>query len=165
VNGEYYQDYSPEKPIVHYSQWRAIDLDGLLARYEALSAVPAANLLASSPLTRRPGFALPRFFTTSTIEVSDLNSNAGSAAIEAPSAAQVNKLLDELNSEGYWPTPLVAVSNVYSGDGDTVPAAGDYSQTRVGDASDTSPYVTNDPVLGISLGSYIQNMSALMQAL
>jgi PelA/Pel-15E family pectate lyase len=165
VNGEYYQDYSPEKPIVHYSQWRAIDLDGLLARYEALSAVPAANLLASSPLTRRPGFALPRFFTTSTIEVSDLNSNAGSAAIEAPSAAQVNKLLDELNSEGYWPTPLVAVSNVYSGDGDTVPAAGDYSQTRVGDASDTSPYVTDDPVLGISLGSYIQNMSALMQAL
>jgi PelA/Pel-15E family pectate lyase len=165
VNGEYYQDYSPEKPIVHYSQWRAIDLDGLRARYEALSAVPAANLLASSPLTRRPGFALPRFFTTSTIEVSDLNSNAGSAAIEAPSAAQVSKLLDELNSEGYWPTPLVAVSNVYSGDGDTVPAAGDYSQTRVGDASDTSPYVTDDPVLGISLGSYIQNMSALMQAL
>jgi PelA/Pel-15E family pectate lyase len=163
VNGEYYQDYSPENPIVHYSQWRAIDLEGLRARYAALSAVPAANLLATSPLARQADFVLPRFFTSRSIEVSDLNSNTSSAAIEKPTPAQVRKLIDDLNDEGYWPTPLVAVSNVYSGDGDTTPAAGDFSQTRVGDASDTSPYLTDNPVPGISLGSYIQNMSALLQ--
>jgi len=164
INGEYFQDYDTEKPIVHYSQWRRIDLDGLRARYEALRDVPPADLIASSPFNKRDGFKLPRFFTTRTIEVSDLNSNAGAAEIERPTESQIAELAEGLNDEGYWPTPLRAVSNRYIGDGDTEVAAGDYSQTRVGDASDTSPYVTDDPVLGISLGSYIQNMSALLQA-
>ena len=53
VNGEYYQDYSPEKPIVHYSQWRAIDLDGLRERYEALRAADVDQLIANSPFNRQ----------------------------------------------------------------------------------------------------------------
>jgi hypothetical protein len=92
-----------------------------------------------------------------------LNSNAGTAGIKTPSQVGVDNLIDSLNEEGYWPTPLRAVSNPYVGDGDVVVADGDFSQTRVGDASDTSPYIAEDPVLGISLGSFIQNMSALMQ--
>ena len=164
VNGEYYQDYDPEKPIVHYSQWRAIDLDGLRTRYETLRKTPPAELVARSPFNRREDFQLPRFFTTKSIEVSDLNSNIGAAAIEKPSAAAVAALVESLNDEGYWPTPLRAVSNPYIGDGDVIVAEGDFSQTRVGDASDTSPYIAEDPVLGISIGSFIQNMSALMQA-
>lgn len=107
---------------------------------------------------------LPRFFTTKTIEVSDLNSNAGSAEIKTPSQVDEDNLINSLNEEGYWPTPLRAVSNPYIGDGDVVVADGDFSQTRVGDASDTSPYIAEEPVPGISIGSFIQNMSALMQA-
>ena len=164
VNGEYYQDYNPEKPIIHYSQWRAIDLDGLRERYTQLRGADAADLVARSPYNRQSGFKLPRFFTTRTIEVSDLNSNSGSATVEVPTADRVAELVGSLNDEGYWPTPLRAVSNPYSGDGDAAPAAGDFSQTRVGDASDTSPYIADKPVLGISLGSYIKNMSALMLA-
>lgn len=164
VNGEYYQDYSPENPIVHYSQWRAIDLDGLRARYETLRRVPPADLVARSPFHKRADFELPRYFTTKTVEVSDLNSNAGSNTIEKPGSEQVAELVSGLNDEGYWPTPLRAVSNPYTGDGDVVAAPGDFSQTRVGDASDTSPYVAENPALGISIGSFIQNMSALMQA-
>ena len=164
VNGEYYQNYDSEKPIVHYSQWRAIDLDGLRGRYESLRNVAPADLAERSPFNKQSKFELPRFFTTKTIEVSDLNSNAGAAAIEKPSQAAVAILVSSLNGEGYWPTPLRAVSNPYIGDGDAVAADGDFSQTRVGDASDTSPYIAEDPVLGISLGSFIQNMSALMQA-
>lgn len=164
VNGEYYQDYDPEKPIVHYSQWRAIDLDGLRARYEKLRAVPPEDLITRSPFNIRPNFELPRYFTTKRIEVSDLNSNAGSESNEKPSSAQVGKLVDSLNEEGYWPTPLRAVSSPYIGDGSETAAPGDYSQTRVGDASDTSPHIAKNPVLGISIGSYIQNMSALLQA-
>lgn len=164
VNGEYYQNYDSEKPIVHYSQWRAIDLDGLRGRYESLRNVAPADLAERSPFNKQSKFELPRFFTTKTIEVSDLNSNAGAAAIEKPSQAAVANLVSSLNGEGYWPTPLRAVSNPYIGDGDAVAADGDFSQTRVGDASDTSPYIAEDPVLGISLGSFIQNMSALMQA-
>ena len=45
-----------------------------------------------------------------------------------------------LNAEGYWPTELKAMSNPYRGDGPRQPAPGDFSQTRVGDETDTSPY-------------------------
>jgi PelA/Pel-15E family pectate lyase len=164
VNGEYYQDYDPEKPIVHYSQWRAIDLEALRKRYEELRELSPGDLVAKSPFNRQSNFELPRFFTTKTIEVSDLNSSAGSAVIEKPNAARVAELVSSLNAEGYWPTPLRAVSNSYIGDGEVIAAAGDFSQTHVGDESDTSPYVTENPVLGVSIGSFIQNMSALMQA-
>jgi hypothetical protein len=71
-------------------------------------------------------------------------------------------LIESLNAEGYWPTPLAATSNPYVGDGPAAPAPGDFSQTLVGDATDTSPYTTNQPLTGISTGAFIQNMSALL---
>lgn len=164
VNGEYYQDYDPKKPIVHYSQWRAIDLDGLRERYDELRATPREEVISNSPFDRQPDFELPRFFTTKRIEVSDLNASRSDSA-EPPTAAQIAKIIDSLNTEGYWPTPLRATSNPYIGDGDTIPAEGDFSQTRVGDASDTSPYIAENPVIGISISSFIENMSALLQAI
>jgi PelA/Pel-15E family pectate lyase len=165
VNGEYYQDYNPDKPIVHYSQWRAIDLEGLRARYEALLTMTPGDLVSQSPFKRIEGFVLPRFFSTKPIEVSDLNSSTVPDAVDKPGADRIAELVNGLNDEGYWPTPLVAVSNPYIGDGDPTVTPGDYSQTRVGDTTDTSPYLTDNPVLGISIGSYIKNMATLMQGL
>lgn len=164
VNGEYYHDYDPENPIVHYSQWRAIDLDGLRARYEALRTADREYLVSQSPLNRQPDFELPRYFTNRSIEVSDLNAASDPAWGEAPGAARVAELVNGLNDEGYWPTPLRATSNPYIGDGDPVPAEGDFSQTRVGDASDTSPYIAEDPMIGISVSTFIDNMNVLIQA-
>ncbi|RZJ41275.1 MAG: pectate lyase, partial [Brevundimonas sp.] len=66
---------------------------------------------------------------------------------------------------GYWPTPLKAVSNPYIGDGSPEVAPGEFRITRVGDASDTSPYITDYPVMGISTGEYIKNMGVLIEAL
>jgi hypothetical protein len=43
------------------------------------------------------------------------------------------------------------------------PAPGDFSQTRVGDATDTSPFITDTPKIGISTGGYIENMTALIK--
>jgi len=156
VSGEYYQDYSPEKPITHYSQWRAIDVEGLRARYETLRQTPAEDLRAASPLEKQPGFSLPPFFTTDMAAGSDLNSSQGSDEIDA--------LLAGLNDEGYWPTLLTATSKPYAGDGPVTPVPGDFSQTRVGDHTDTSPYVTETPETGISTGTFIKNMTALTQA-
>lgn len=164
VNGEYYQDHDPEKPIRHYSQWRAVDVDGLRSRYNALRTTSPGALRARSPLLRQQDFTLPRYFTTRSIEVSDLNSNIGDRTIDVPASETVNELIATLNREGYWPTPLVATSNPYIGDGSPEPAPGDYSQTRVGDATDTSPYLTDDPEIGISTGTFIRNMTTLMQA-
>jgi PelA/Pel-15E family pectate lyase len=162
VNGEYFWNYDTAKPITHYSQWRAVNVESLRARYERLQGADRDALIANSPLDRRADFRLPRFFTTQNIEVSDLNSNVGSGAVERPTEARVTELVGGLNAEGYWPTPLTATSNPYIGDGAGTPAPGDYAQTLVGDASDTSPHTTDAPVTGISTGAFIQNMSALL---
>jgi PelA/Pel-15E family pectate lyase len=162
VNGAYYWNYDPEKPITHYSQWRNLDVAALRARYEVLRQANREDLAASSPLRRGGAFRLPHLFTTQNIEVSDMNSNRGSGAVQQPAAERVQQLVSSLNAEGYWPTPLTATSNPYIGDGAATPASGDYSQTLVGDPSDTSPYMTDRPVTGISTGTFIQNMSALL---
>jgi PelA/Pel-15E family pectate lyase len=161
VNGAYYWDYSPEKPITHYSQWRNLNVAALRERHARLANLDR-DALAPSPLRAGGAFRLPRLFTTQNIEVSDMNSNIGSGAVQRPTAARVEELVSSLNAEGYWPTPLTATSNPYTGDGPTTPASGDYSQTHVGDPSDTSPYTTDRPVTGISTGTFIQNMSALL---
>ena len=111
---------------------------------------------------RRVDFRLPRYFSTQNIEVSDLNSNVGSSAVQRPTSQRVQELVSALNAEGYWPTPLTATSNPYIGDGSATPAPGDFSQTLVGDATDTSPHTTDQPITGISTGAFIQNMSALL---
>ena len=162
VNGEYYWNYNVAKPITHYSQWRNLDVEALRARYTRLSAANVEELRVASPLNARRDFRLPRYFTTQNLEVSDLNSNVGSGAVQRPSSQRVQELVSTLNAEGYWPTPLTATSNPYIGDGSTTPAPGDFAQTLVGDASDTSPHTTDQPITGISTGAFIQNMSALL---
>ncbi len=165
ASGAYYWDYDPDRPITHYSQWRAIDLDALRARYERVRQTAPERAAASSPFILRRNFRLPRYFTAQNIEVSDLNSNAGAGAVQPPDAARVAQLIGGLNAEGYWPTPLTATSNPYIGDAPAQPSPGDFSQTLVGDVYDTSPYTTENPVTGISTGAFIQNMSALMLSL
>jgi hypothetical protein len=162
VNGEYYWDYNPNRPITHYSQWRNLDVAALRARYESLRGAARETLIANSPLNPGGAFRLPRFFTTQNIEVSDMSSNRGAGQLGRPDAARVEALVSGLNADGYWPTPLTATSNPYVGDGAATPASGDYSQTLVGDPTDTSPYTTDRPVTGISTGTFIQNMSALL---
>lgn len=77
----------------------------------------------------------------------------------------MRKLIGSLNERGYWPTPLKAVSNPYIGPGSKDVAPGEFRLTRVGDASDTSPYITDYPVMGVSTGEYIKNMGAFIEAL
>jgi hypothetical protein len=45
------------------------------------------------------------------------------------------------------------------------PAPGDYRTTHVGDSTDTSPYTTDTPVIGISTSAYIANMARLIRTL
>ena len=73
-------------------------------------------------------------------------------------------ILDALNAQGFWPAPLGMTSHPYTGPGGKTPASGDFSQTHVGDETDTSMFP--DPKLtGISTDAYIRNMSALIRAL
>lgn len=146
VNGEYFHDYDPENPITHNLQWRHIDLSSLRARYEMLRDVSARVLLEKSPLNQQQQFEPIRFL-----------------AGQSPSDIQVETLLTTLNSEGYWPTPLAFTSHPYRGDGPDTPVPGDYSQTFVGDDSDTSPYRASTPEMGISTRTFVRNMATLIQ--
>lgn len=162
VNGEYWVDKDPANTIQHYNAFRKIDVPALRAEYEELLAQPVEEVTAASPLLHR-GAEIPRYFTTEEISVSDLNVGTLTPSDAAPTAQEVRDVIDALGDEGYWPTELVSTSNPYAGDGYATPVPGDYSRTEVGDLTDTSPYTTDDPVVGISTGRYIENMTVLLR--
>jgi hypothetical protein len=155
VNGEYYADYDPANTITHYSATRAIDVPGLRREYDKLVASDPMAIVKDSPLLApRP---LPRYFLVEETATSDLNTASGTRSPDT--------LVKSLNVAGWWPTELKATSNPYAGDGAPTPAPGDFSRTKVGDATDTSPYETDHPAVGISTGTYIENMKVLIAAL
>jgi PelA/Pel-15E family pectate lyase len=157
VNGEYYWDYNPEATLGHYSAFRNVDTVKLRREYEAVLQTSPDELAKNSPLVAADPPPLPRYFVSGGLTGSDLN--AGSRD------AKPRDLVRSLNAKGWWPTPLVATSNPYIGPGPATPAPGDYRTTHVGDASDTSPFTTDKPVIGISTSAYIANMAKLIEAL
>ncbi|HEY7798057.1 MAG TPA: pectate lyase, partial [Hyphomonadaceae bacterium] len=165
VNGAYYVTDQLEGSITHYSPTRLVRTEQLRSRLAKLQATSPEDASRHSPI--KASQPLPRYFTLQNIEVSDLNSNRGSGAMDAPTEERVGKIIADLNAAGYWATPLTATSNPYTGmPAPTRPPAGEpYATTRVGDSTDTSPYITDDPPTGISVGTYIQNMAVLSQYL
>jgi PelA/Pel-15E family pectate lyase len=157
VNGEYYVDYSPEATLGHYSAFRAIDVPALRREYEELVRTPPAQAAKDSPLLATDPAPLPRYFVSGGLSGSDLNAG--------DKAASPAELIRSLNAQGWWPTELKATSNPYRGDGPATPVPGDYRTTRVGDETDTSPYIADRPVIGISTADYIANMARLIGAL
>lgn len=58
---------------------------------------------------------------------------------------------------------LTSTSQPYIGDGPATPTPGDFSETKVGDKYDTSPYPDPKPAIGISTASFIANMATLIK--
>jgi PelA/Pel-15E family pectate lyase len=164
VNGAYYVDYSPERTIGHYNAYRKIDVAGLRKRYAMLKAKRPDEVARSSPLKTRDRVPLPKYFASRDLETSDLNLRTDAGAKGVP-ADRARELVGGLNRRGYWPTPLMATSHPYTGMKPPAQPDGDYATTSVGDASDTSPFTTDKPEIGISTGTYIQNMVALIDYL
>jgi PelA/Pel-15E family pectate lyase len=163
-NGAYYVDYSPEKTIGHYGAFRKIDVAALRARYEKLRATAPTEVVKDSPLMAKDQVPLPKYFATRDLETSDLNLRGQQKGKTVP-GERAKQLVTALNKDGYWPTPLVATSHPYTGAKAPATSDGDYATTYVGDATDTSPYSTDKPILGISTGTYIQNMETLIDYL
>jgi PelA/Pel-15E family pectate lyase len=149
VNGRYYVDKDPKKTIGHYSAFRRVDTAALRAQYEAAAKMSAAEATTGSPLAGGgQTHGLPRYVT-----VSPTGSRTEAAAI-----------VTSLNERGFWLAPLNYNTHPYSGAAPGAIAPGDFGQTHVGDAFDTSPYP--DPALqGISVEAYIRNMGVLIRAL
>lgn len=160
VNGEYFVNKDPDDTIVHYSATRAIDAPALRARHDALKAMSKEEAMKASAIAIR-NTPLPRFFTLGSVELADLSTNRGLNRAEEASEERVREVIGSLNREGYWPTPIVDTSHPYKGAGPATPAEGDFSQTRVGDDSDTSPFTDPHPVMGISMATFVANMAVL----
>ncbi|WP_031236064.1 pectate lyase [Asticcacaulis sp. AC402] len=155
VNGQYYYDYDPTFTLGHYSSFRILDVAKLRAEYEKLKATPPEVATQTSPL--RVKTPLDRYFVA--------QMNAGSDLNAPDKALDVAGIVRGLNKKGYWPTLLKATSHPYGGDGISTPAPGDFRTTRVGDKTDTSPFIAEKPVMGISTSAYIDNMAKLISAL
>jgi PelA/Pel-15E family pectate lyase len=148
VNGRYFFDYNPKNTIAHYSSFRRIDVDALRKRYAEAKALAPSEALKGSPLAPGSGLMrLPRFF-----------------AVNAASNATAQSVIASLNAQGYWIVPLTMTSHAYRGNSTAKVTAGDFSQTYVGDDTDTSPY-PDDKITGISTVGFIRNMSVLIRSL
>lgn len=163
VNGEYYTDDNPQHTVGHYGSFRQIDVEGLRAKYEKLRALPAAEATKGSPLLS--GEPLPRYFTIGNPEWAWFFDSEPHEGARPDVAQRAARLMQSLNEEGYWPVPLRYTSHRYSRDGSKEAAPGDFSDARVGDKTDTSPYPDPNPSIGISTGAYIRNMGLLIEYL
>ncbi|WP_437593644.1 pectate lyase [Sorangium sp. So ce1000] len=171
INGEYYFDKDPAKPIGHYGQARKLDVPAMRARYEELTAMSPDELTAGSPLQITGPVELPRYFSLREVKLDDLF--AGRAMTTTPvTEEEAQRLAGELNAEGYWPTKLTYVTNPYTGAGTDEPYLEDtYATTHVGDRNDTSPYEPSkapatyppeEAPTGISVEGFIKNMGVLI---
>ena len=147
-NGRYFVDKNPKGTIVHYSSFRNIDVAGLRKQYEAAQehAAGRGDQDLAAQARRRQG------------AVGEVLHAVGIVGRRRP------RLIAALNAQGYWLAPLGYNSHPFKADGSKAPQPGDFSQTYVGDASDTSPFP--DPkLMGISVDAYVRNMGILIRAL
>jgi hypothetical protein len=155
-NGEYYVDYDMTGEVGE----KHVDTAALRRRLARLAAMPADEVTRNSPLAGRGPTLLPRYVVTRGVGGSDLNtSNAG------PRSGRAEALVAALNDEGYWPVELRTTSHAYRGDGPPAPPPGYAERGQVGDEWDTSPFTLEKGPMGISTGSYINNMSVLIRDL
>jgi PelA/Pel-15E family pectate lyase len=159
VNGRYFVDHDPSNLVAHYASIRALEVERLQAAYAQVVERPFQRASESGPFRAA---ALPRAFPRyqSGPEEVFVERYGDAAAGTSP-----ERIVNSLNAEDYWPTPLRFTSHIYAGDSGCEIASGDFGPSFVGDVTDTSPYRTREPVRGISIATYLRNMKILMRAL
>lgn len=165
VNGEYFVDYDPENTLAHYRSTRHVDVEGLREQYEQVRQLSKEEATKGSPLLEPQSAELPPYFTLGNVSVSDLNTRSQPSPETGDLERDAERLLEALNDEGYWPTPLRYTSNPYRGPAPETVAEGNFGARNVGDVWDTSPYRAEEPVMGISTGAFIKNMGVLIRYL
>jgi PelA/Pel-15E family pectate lyase len=152
-NGKYYTDDRPEMTIAHYSSSRKLAVEKLRDQYQAALATPPnpADLLLNprDGATKRPRSARARD--------RDIDGESGLSLEE-----QVNRAINSLNKEGYWPSHLGFMSHPYRADEPLEKADDNYSTMYVGDKGDTSPYRIPETIPCISVSTYIRQMRTLI---
>lgn len=152
--GSYYSDYNPGNLIAHSRGKRNVPLETLKTEYDRIKSLTPEELTKDSPL-------LPRHFTGQGTPQKwyDLNREDFT---EIPNMDKVNQLINSVDGQNRWLAKHAMISNPYIGDGQKQESTGQYSETFVGDETDTSPYRDLSDQEYISTGEYIQNMKLLI---
>ncbi|MDD2560256.1 MAG: pectate lyase [Bacteroidales bacterium] len=163
VNGDYYVDQNPLNTIGHYSSFCTVNTDFLRNRYETLMSLPAEELSQDSPLLHPElrEALLKQFIYNKRPEGARKFLNP----VQTNTTVRIQEIIASLNEEGYWPAPLVLTTNPYIGEGcvdDPVPEL--YEET-LKHPFNTQFYRSEDPPIGISVNTYIQNMGILLKYL
>ena len=165
ATGHYYTSDDIAGTIVHYSSAYYVDPSAMEQQLAALRAMPKAEATAGSPLLfpkLNPAVGCYYYHPMPAgLKAGDpRHMNEGKAEQLTP----VQRILQRQQPNGAWITPLTSYSNVYKPlpEGLTESQTLDYARTMVGDEYDTSPYLPNERILGISTKEFIQNMTQLI---
>ncbi|MEP1445248.1 MAG: pectate lyase [Paraglaciecola sp.] len=153
INGEYFIDYEPEYQVSHYPSIGRVNVDKLRQNYQSVLNSPM------DPTGNQTGLIFENLPSLSRKYVI-------SRFVASEGATDVQTIVQALNRQGFWPSALNNTTNPYIGPApvDSI-ANGDYRTTHVGDQYDTSPYKSKTPTEGITLKTYLKNMSVLLNYL
>ena len=165
--GHYYYDHDSSMPVIHYRNYREINLAQVEEEYQNVMKEDSAKVTDASPL--KPGKViekspLERFHKI--LEYCEVPSLADENAIVS-NKTLVEKIITSLDPEGRWLVKHEYTSNPYVG----APANCDdvhtkkYSTTYVGDQYDTSPFPDKSNQEYISTEAYSRNVHILLDYL
>ena len=152
-NGRYYTDQNIENTIAHYSSVTTVNPTEFRRSLEEVKKIPVEELTARSPFVQNKLIPLDKYYT---------RSRGGRGEVETG----IKEVVDALNKEGYWASPLRSTSNIYKPcEEGGMSESTDYVTTMVGDEYDTSCYYATEEIPCISVAVYIQNMIRLARYL
>ncbi len=156
-NALYYYDYNVDNLIVHSYGKRTIPFDILKKEYNRIKEMDVKDVVKDSPL-------LPGKFDKGTTPQKYYNLNRDDFD-DIPDLEKVDEILKSIDAHNRWMAKHVMISNPYIGDGKKGELTEEYSQTHVGDETDTSPYRDESEQEYISTETYIENMRLLINFL
>ncbi len=155
--GYYYTDGDDSHLLAHYSGKCRVQLQELKDEYKRIAAMSVEEATKESPIIpgKFEGKGTPQTYY-------DLNRNNFSFKADTE---MIKRIIDDLDDESRWLSKHAMISHPYTGDGKNQELTNKYASTRVGDETDTSPFRDESDQEYISTGTYIRNMSMLINYL
>jgi hypothetical protein len=156
THGFYYVDYDDSRLLGHMLGKGSINIQMLKDEYAKLNALSPDELTKDSPLKpgKFDGEGLPQKYYPLNRE--------GVPENRITSKEKAQQIVNALDKNNRWLVKHVMISNPYIGDGQKKDSTNEFASTRVGDETDTSPYIDTSEEQYISTPEYIRNMYQLI---
>lgn len=155
--GRYYVDDNDTNLLSHYYGKCEVPLKKLKDEYKRISQLTTDEASKNSPLK-------PACFQLNSSPQKHYNLNKHHFQFKVDTS-KVTEIINSLDTKNRWLTTRAYISNPYIGDGKKTELTNKYNTTRVGDETDTSPYLNTTDQKYISTGTYIRNMKLLINYL